>query len=94
MNGSSAPVYASNNLATGKVQPAGMLGSDLVTAMPQFVDENDFMLQATSPALGAGSNRAGTPPYDFAGVSWGSSVNIGARATSSSSASRRVSRGR
>ena len=84
LNGSAAPVYASNNLATGKVQPAGMLGSDLITADPQFVDENDFLLQATSPARGAGSNRAGTPPYDFAGDAWGSSVNIGARATPAS----------
>jgi hypothetical protein len=60
-----------------------MLGSDLITAMPQFVDENDFSLQASSPARGTGSDRPGTPPYDFAGVSWGSSVNIGARATPS-----------
>jgi hypothetical protein len=88
MNGSSPPVYASNNLATGKVQPAGMLGSDLITANPQFVDENDFLLQAGSPAIGAGSDRTGTPPYDFAGVSWGSSVNIGARASPSGSASK------
>jgi hypothetical protein len=94
MNGSSAPVYASNNLATGKVQPAGMLGSDLITASPQFVDENDFLLQSSSPALGAGSNRTGTPPYDFAGIPWGSSVNIGARATSPASATRRESRAR
>jgi chitodextrinase len=92
MNGSSAPVYASNNLATGKVQPAGMLGSDLITAAPQFVDENDFFLQAASPAVGTGSNRAGTPPYDFAGVPWGSSVNIGARATPPASARRRSHR--
>jgi hypothetical protein len=81
INGSSAPVYASNNLATGKVQPAGMLGSDLITANPQFGDENNFMLQAGSPAIGTGSNRTGTPPYDFAGDSWGSAVNIGAQAT-------------
>lgn len=80
MNGSAAPVYASNNLATGKVQPAGMLGSDLITANPQFVDENDFLLQAGSPAIGTGSDRTGTPPYDFAGNPWGSAVNIGARA--------------
>jgi chitodextrinase len=86
LNGSSAPVYASNNLATGRVQPAGMLGSDLITATPQFVDENNFLLQSTSPAIGQGSDRAGTPPYDFAGVPWGSSVNIGARATPSASA--------
>jgi hypothetical protein len=92
LNGSSPPVYASNNLATGRVQPTGMLGSDLITAMPQFVDENDFVLQATSPALGRGSNRTGTPPYDFAGVAWGASVNIGARATPSTSASRPESR--
>jgi hypothetical protein len=94
VNGSSAPVYASNNLATGSVQPAGMLGSDLITTMPQFVDENDFMLQADSPAIGQGSNRTGTPPYDFAGVPWGSSVNIGARATPSVSASRHEARAR
>lgn len=83
LNGSSGPVYASNNLATGKVQPAGMLGSDVITADPQFVDENDFLLQASSPAIGQGSDRTGTPPYDFAGNPWGSSVNIGARATPS-----------
>jgi hypothetical protein len=79
INGSSEPVYASNNLATGKVQPAGILGSDLITANPQFVDENNFLLQAGSPAIGAGSDRSGTPPYDFAGAPWGSSVNIGAQ---------------
>jgi chitodextrinase len=94
INGSSAPVYASNNLATGQVQPAGMLGSDLITADPQFVDENDFLLQAGSPAIAAGSDRTGTPPYDFAGDSWGPSVNIGARATPPVSASSRVSRAR
>jgi hypothetical protein len=91
-NGSSAPVYASNNLATGKVQPAGMLGPALITADPQFVDEKDFLLQAASPARGSGSDRTGTPPYDFAGLSWGSSVNIGARATPPGSASRREAR--
>ena len=94
INGSSAPVYASNNLPTGRVQPAGMLGSDLITAMPQFVDENEFLLQAASVARGRGSNRTGTRPYAFAGVSCGSSVNIGARATPSISASRRESRAR
>jgi chitodextrinase len=88
IHGSAAPVFASNNLATGKVQPAGMLGSDLITANPQFVDENDFLLQAGSPAIGAGSDRSGTPPYDFAGNPWGSSVNIGAQAASSGSAGR------
>ncbi len=94
LNGSAAPVYASNNLATGKVQPAGMLGSDLLTASPQFIDESDFLLQAGSPAIGAGSNRTGTPAYDFAGAPWGSSVNIGARATPSDRARPRESRGR
>jgi chitodextrinase len=89
MNGSSPPVHASNNLATGKVQPAGMLGSDLITAAPQFVDENDFFLQAGSPALGAGSTWPGTPPYDFEGIPWGSSVNIGAQTTPPASARRR-----
>jgi chitodextrinase len=88
-NGSSPPAYASNNLATGKVQPAGMLGSELITADPQFVDEKNFLLQATSPAIGQGSNRTGTPSYDFAGLPWGSSVNIGARATPSASARKR-----
>jgi chitodextrinase len=80
INGSPAPVYASNNLAAGKVQPAKMLGSRLITGMPEFVDEINFLLQPGSPARGQGSDRPGTPPRDFAGDPWGSSVNIGARA--------------
>ena len=80
INGSPAPVYASNNLAAGKVQPAKMLGSHLITGMPEFVDEINFLLQPESPARGQGSDRPGTPPRDFAGDPWGSSVNIGARA--------------
>jgi hypothetical protein len=70
-----------------------MLGSDLITAMPQLVDENDFLLQASSPRAVQAQTKPEPLPM-IAGIPWGSSVNIGARATPSASASSREARAR
>jgi hypothetical protein len=74
-SGETRPSFESNNWVVG----SGGGGTALLTGDPGFVDTQDYELEASSDAIGAGLVNAETPVVDFDGRARDARPDLGAR---------------
>jgi hypothetical protein len=75
--GATGPAFCDRNLVTNP--QAGMSGTNVISADPQFVDRTTYALSSTSPARGVGLTRSGTPVIDIDGAARPTPLDLGAR---------------
>jgi hypothetical protein len=75
--GTSQPSFCDTNLIRHPSTTANC--ANTIPNDPQFVDTSSYALKSTSPAVGAGLTRAGTPTIDIDGAVRAIPLDVGAR---------------